>query len=251
MTELQPNTITIADVKIDLVDFNSITSLISDTIHWKKRIKINYVNAYSIVIASKNEALKNSLLNKDIVHADGTGVWLAGKFLFKNRLIKRFNWTDCGYDFLKICENKQWTIFFLGSTESTLAKAKKNLNARYSSLQLKGTLNGFDDLNRESLIEEINKSNVDILYVGLGTPKQEIWINENFGKLNCKVVQAVGDLFNLFAEEKVRGPKFFQKIGLEWLFRLIRYPGKYFQRYVFGIPQFVFLVTKELLNRKS
>jgi N-acetylglucosaminyldiphosphoundecaprenol N-acetyl-beta-D-mannosaminyltransferase len=249
MIESPSNYINILGLKINLADFNSITALISEAIHKKNRIKINYVNAYSIVIANKNKAFKNSLLNTNIVHADGTGIWLARKILFKDRLIKRFNWTDCGYDFLKLCEEKQWTIFFLGSTDDIQIKAKKNLKEKYPALKLEGSFNGYGDLNRKSLIEEINKLNVDILYVGLGTPKQEIWINENFSKLNCKVIQAVGDLFSLFAEEKVRGPKIFQKIGLEWLFRLIRHPGKYFHRYVIGIPVFIFKILNQYMKK--
>jgi len=244
-------TLSIMNIKVHSADFNTIVDLINYTISNKRKIIINYISAYSVVAAEKNTLLNLSLINADLVHPDGIGIWIALKILNKRKSFPRFNWTDCGYKFLEICEEKEWKIFFLGAETKILIKAEKNLKKKYPRLKLVGFLNGYEDLDRDGLVEDINKLNVDILYVGLGTPKQEIWIYNNARRLNCKVIQSVGDLFNLFAEKKIRGPKLFQKIGFEWLFRLLSNPRKYSKRYIIGISRFVIILMKEIFEKKN
>ena len=130
----------------------------------------------------------------------------------------------------------------------TLELAKTNILKKFTQLNLIGTLNGYTDIESKDIIKKINKEKPHIIWVGMGTPKQEIWINENKAKLNCNVIQAVGDIFSLFANTKVRGPKFFQHLGLEWLFRLLSEPKRFWRRYVLGIPKFLFFVLKEKLS---
>ncbi len=238
----------ISDIKIDYLDYNIIVSLIENTIVQSEKLIINYANAYSIVVAEKDVTFKSSLTASNLVHPDGIGIWLASKILNKNKRPVKFNWTDYGFDFLKICGKKGWKIFFLGSTEKILIRAKKNLKRKYPLLKLMGTANGYEGLDDSGLVDSINRLNVDILYVGLGTPKQETWIYNNASELNCKVIHSVGDLFSLYAGEKTRGSKLFQRIGLEWFFRLLRHPVKYFKRYVIGIPQFFIILTKRILK---
>ena len=245
------NSILFAGIRIDYVDFNSIIRVVKNSIKQNNKVKIIYANAFSIVVANKNKRFRLALLNADIVHPDGIGIWIGLKFLYRSKSLLRFNWTDYGFDFLKTCEENQWTIFFLGSTNDILMKARENLKKKYPRLKLLGTLNGYENVDSNETIELINNLNVDILYVGLGTPKQEIWINDNAQKLNCRVIQAVGDLFSLYADEKKRGPKFFQQVGLEWFFRLLGNPIKYARRYLLGIPQFFIIVIKQYLNKKS
>jgi N-acetylglucosaminyldiphosphoundecaprenol N-acetyl-beta-D-mannosaminyltransferase len=241
----------VSSVRVDFAGYNAISEQVERAILLNEKLIINYVNAYSIVLADKDARLKSALNSSDLAHADGTGIWLAAKFLFNLNTAFRFNWTDHGDDFLKLCSEKRWRIFFLGSTSEVLNKAAGNLKKKYPALQLTGTLNGFDDLSSDSLVEDINKKNPDILYVGMGTPKQELWIYKNADKLNCKVIQAVGDLFSLFAGEKKRGPGFLRKIGLEWFFRLLSNPRKYSKRYLICIPKYILIVIRQYFNRKS
>ncbi|MGE5846849.1 MAG: WecB/TagA/CpsF family glycosyltransferase [Ignavibacteria bacterium] len=241
----------LSSVKVNFIDYSTAVELINNSISLKKKFVINYANAYSIVLANKDEDLKSALNASDLVHLDGIGIWLAAKILFKRKPLCRFNWTDHGNDFLRICAEKKWRIFFLGSTRDVLIKASEKIKRKFPRLQVVGTLNGYEDLNSGTLIEEINSKNPDILYVGMGTPKQEKWIYNNSEKINCKVIQSVGDLFKLFAGEKVRGPEFFRKIGFEWFFRLLSSPKKYTKRYLTGIPVFIGIVIKEYFHRKS
>ena len=95
----------------------------------------------------------------------------------------------------------------------------------------------------------INNSNTDILWVGLGTPQQEFWVQENLDRLNCTIINCVGDLYTELAGKRFRGPKILRKNGFEWLFRLLQHPIRYFNRYVIGIPYFLFLVVRYKLRK--
>lgn len=239
--------INILKINICNTRFEKLLKEIEDSIHNNLKISILYLNAYGVNLTRNNIQLLTSLNSADIVHIDGIGIWLALKFLFKIR-IPRFNWTDYAYKFLSICERNQWTIFFLGSTDKTLEKARNNLFSQFPNLILAGTMNGYSDLSDSKVIDKINKVSPQILWVGFGTPKQEIWIQENKDKLNCRVIQSVGDVFSLFARERIRGPEYLQKLGFEWLFRLIQNPGRFWRRYLLGIPIFIFLVLCEKIK---
>src|SRR5690606_161879 len=155
---------------------------------------------------------------------------------------------DNGLKFLKECESEGWKIFFLGGTDKILNKAADNLHRLFPNLKLAGYKNGFDDTEKSDLIDQINSAGPDILWVGMGTPKQELWIHENKLKLNCTVIQAVGDFFTFLAGEKKRGPNIFRKLGFEWIVRVIHNPERYFIRYFTGIPKFLLLVLREKIK---
>jgi len=172
---------------------------------------------------------------------DGIGIWFAAKILNID-ISNRFNWTDVAYNFLSDCERKKWKIVFIGSDTSTILQGRKKLLTTFSNLQLLLWVNGFNEIEDKYLIERINEINPDIIWVGMGTPKQERWISKHSHELDCFVIQSVGDVFSLFAGTKTRGPLLLRKMGLEWLIRLITHPRRFWKRYLVGIPKFIFLL---------
>ena len=163
---------------------------------------------------------------------------------------KGFSNRQSGSDFyeilIKFCIKHQLKLFIFGDKDETL----ENIKTSYPELELVGLQNGFSFENDKILIE-INKSNPDILIVGLGTPKQEEWIIQNKQLLKVNIIIAVGDGIKVFAGTKRRGPKWIQKIGLEWLIRLLFEPKRLWKRYIMGIPLFIFRVIKfKLMNSK-
>lgn len=249
--KMDVNKIDIVGVDVADVDYEIMEKFIAEAIEDQRKIAITYASANIINLSQQNPALRRMLKESDIVYPDGIGVWIASKILDKEGLRARFNWTDCGYKFLEVCSKKGWSIFFVGSTTENLAKARIQIEARFPKLRIAGMKNGFDDVESEDIVESINRSKPDIIWVGMSAPKQELWIQKNIKALDCYVVQSVGDIFSLFAGEKIRGPEFLQKLGLEWFFRVLHKPERYFKRYVFGIPQFIFNVLKQKLNLRK
>ena len=154
---------------------------------------------------------------------------------------------------MKECEKRKWRIFFLGShKKEKLLRAKSvRLIKHYPNINIVGMIDGYESLSNNKQLEILNKFKIDILFVGLGSLKQENWIYENYNKINSSVFLSVGDLFNLYAGEKHRGIKIVQRLGFEWVIRLMFSPFKYAKRYVLGIPQFFFNLIKYKMKRKS
>ena len=251
LSEVEINKKKLFGLYIDDLDYDLIHTKIYSAITLKQKLVINYVNANTIRLAKKNKDIKEALKNADVIHSDGVGLWLASK-LFKNaRLRHRFNFTDCLSKILKDCQLNSWSIFLLGSTDYFLKTALSELNQKVPGIKIAGVCNGYNDIKTKNIINIINEKTPDILWVGMGTPKQELWIYQNKNKLNCTVIQSVGDLITHIAGKKIRGPVIIQRLGFEWLIRLLRHPIKYFDRYLIGMPVFLFLLLKEYLVTKK
>lgn len=225
---------------LDYKDFISITK---DSIESNKKISIGYVNPHVVRLLDHNTKLLNIFNSFDYLRADGIGMKLASKILFNNRIINPLNWTDNSFKYLNECAQLGYKIFFLGGSDEIINKCSIKIKSKIDNLNLVGYLNGYDELN-DKTIEKINLAKTNILWVGLGSPKQEIWVQENIKKLNVNIIQCVGDVYSHLAGKRLRGPKILRDYGFEWLFRLFQHPIKYFNRYVIGIPIFIYLIVK-------
>ena len=241
LNPVEPKIFSLFGLSISNLDFSSIINLSTTAISKRKKITIGYINPHIARYAQKDDKLQNVINSFSYNHIDGIGMEMAAKLFFKQEKFIRLNWTDEAFNFLGECEKLGWKIFLLGSDENSLAKAKKNILKSFPALKLVGSLNGYEGLN-EFTVNKINESGTNILWVGIGSLRQEAWIINNFEKINCNVIQSVGDLYNYIAGNRLRGPAFLRKLGLEWTFRLIQHPIKYFNRYVIGIPYFIFLI---------
>jgi N-acetylglucosaminyldiphosphoundecaprenol N-acetyl-beta-D-mannosaminyltransferase len=179
-----------------------------------ERIKGFVVLPYSefIVRAQKDQEFKNILNSADFCLCEGRGLWLVARFL-KKPIKEPINGVD-------LIHNLRGKIFLLGGKEGVAKKVKEKLDTK-----VVGTEHGHQDLKK--VIKKINKAKPEILLVGLGSPKQEKWIYENLAKMpSVKMAVGVGGAFDFISGRVKRAPKFLQKIGLEWLWRLILQPRR-------------------------
>jgi len=150
----------------------------------------------------------------------------------------------------KICllaNNEKYKIFLYGAEEEVVKKAKKCLEQKYSNIKIVGYLNGYvNDLDK--IIKTINKSKADILFVALGSPKQERWIIQNKEKIDAYVLQGVGGSFDVISGNIKRAPIWMQKYGLEWLYRTIKQPER-FKRIFPTLPLFVLKAINYKFNK--
>jgi N-acetylglucosaminyldiphosphoundecaprenol N-acetyl-beta-D-mannosaminyltransferase len=142
-------------------------------------------------------------------------------------------------------------VGFYGSRPEVLHELTKRMQPRYKGLNVAFSCSPpFREMSREedlAIIEQINQSGVRILFVGLGCPKQEIWMAEHHGKVNA-VMLGVGAAFDFHAGLKPQAPAWMQTVGLEWLFRLGTEPRRLWKRYLYHNPRFVFLAVADLLG---
>lgn len=223
-------------------------------IQWSKEKSSGCVclcNVHSVVTALDNSDLSNALQKSDLVLPDGAPIaWmLRNKGFQKQRRI-------AGPDLmLNVCNKLQDSdagIFLFGSSENTLNKLHKNLKQSFPHLTISGTRSpGFGDWSEqeEGYINDINHSGASIIFIGLGCPKQEIWMADNREKVHG-VMLGVGAAFDFHAGTVKRAPKIYQKFGLEWLYRLLSEPRRLWKRYLITNTRFIWRSMIELLTSK-
>jgi N-acetylglucosaminyldiphosphoundecaprenol N-acetyl-beta-D-mannosaminyltransferase len=152
---------------------------------------------------------------------------------------------------LEAAAQKKIPVGFYGGTPEVLRSLVKRMQERYEGLQAAFALSPpFMEVNHkenEELVEQINKSGIRILFVGLGCPKQEIWMANHRGRVNA-VMLGVGAAFDFHAGVKPQAPAWMQSLGLEWFFRLTTEPRRLWKRYLYHNPRFVALAIADLLG---
>ncbi len=203
------------------------------------------VNASIVVRTYEDEIYRSAVKSADILFPDGAGVVWAIKKLCKQEA-HRITGIDT---MIKLCELSPkygWRIFLLGARKEVVQKAAENISQKYGAL-ICGYHHGYFD--GPGPIEAINQNKADIIFVGMGVPKQEIWIKENFSKTNAIFAMGVGGSFDVIGERKKRAPNWVQKAKLEWLYRFLQSPleKKSVPR---DIMKFVTLVCKESKRKR-
>ena len=204
-------------------------------------------NSEMVMAAVKDENFKNILNSANILTADGIGIVYASKIL--GRPISQ---RASGYDIsLKLMERLAGTgksFYFFGASPGVAEKAKENLLQKYPGIIVSGTHDGYFDKEEEKkVIEDINSKKPDILFVCLGSPKQEKWIFENRDKLSAKVAMGLGGCLDVYAGNVKRAPDIFIKLGLEWFYRLIKEPKRFFR--MLALPKFMInVISHKIFN---
>lgn len=218
----------ILGVHVSPLSYEDLKKNIEKDIKNNKKSFIVAINPEKILKARKDEKLKELLNNATYEIPDGIGVIYASK-LRKGNIKTRITGIDSMEMLCKLSEEKKYKIFMYGAKEETIKKAKENLEIKFPNIQIVGTINGYEKDN-DKIISSINKSNADIVFVALGSPKQEYWITDNMDKVSAKIFQGVGGSFDVFSGNIKRAPKWMQKIGLEWLYRLLKEPKRIFRQ---------------------
>lgn len=212
---------------------------------------ISTINPHSYIIARKDDAFKNVLLNSDTLLPDGIGIVLAARVLAGAK-IKRITGSDIHRILLDYLDKKNGSCFYFGSGQNTLDKIKERLSkehpgisAGFFSPPFKPVFTDKEDLE---MIKIINDFNPEILFVGMTAPRQEKWVHRNRSLLNAKIICPVGAVFDFYAGTVKRPGKFWLNTGLEWLPRLLGEPGRLWKRTLISTPLFVWYVFIEKIR---
>lgn len=238
-------------IPVDVLDLNSIPLTIVKLAEGRdsKPRTVFYLNATCANLTLSDREYLKIIQKADLVYADGWGVVLAAKLMGKN-LPERVNAADFFDQFCQAVIKKNLSVYLLGAREKILRKTVANLKQKFPKLKIAGSHHGFFNQRQEKeIIDKINSLKPDFLLVGMGVPKQEEWIDKYQGKLQVKVIWAVGGLFNLLSGELSRAPALMRNFGLEWLYRFCQEPKRLGRRYFFGLPLFFFRVIKWRLSK--
>lgn len=225
---------------IDLEDAGNITkNLIEDS---NKSCKIIVApNTEFIMMAQKDKEFFDILRSAELATPDSVGVMIGGKKQnkpFKQRIPGQSYFRKV----LEVGEKEKWSIYLLGGKDEVPKLTAENVKKIYPNVNIVGYHEGyFDKDSEEDVIAEINQLQPNVLFVAMGAPLQEKWIAKHKNELKVDVAAGQGGTFDYEAGKIKRAPKFFQKLGIEWLWRLFLQPSRVFRMLV--LPKYLMKIT--------
>lgn len=185
---------------------------------------------------------ENFTSNRAIVIPDGIGTVMASKVV-KNPVKEKIAGIELMEEIVKKCEREGKSIYLIGAKQEILDACVEKLKSKYTKLNISGSHNGYFDLNNcNDLIDDIKVKKPYALFIAMGSPRQDVFIIKNMEELPCKVFMGVGGSFDVFAGKVKRAPNWMIKLGLEWLYRVVKEPFRV--KRLGSIPKFLLEVIK-------
>jgi N-acetylglucosaminyldiphosphoundecaprenol N-acetyl-beta-D-mannosaminyltransferase len=237
----------IFDIPIDLAQPAELLRTISIWASEQNTRRVMYVNAHVVNQSRATPGLGGALRRADLVYCDGYGVRLAARVL-NLPVPHRMTGADWIWGLATLCELTGQSIYLLGSEPPIAREAAARLRRSYPQLDVVGAHHGYFDLDsphNDRVIEDISAHKPQIVLVGMGTPKQELWVDRYAAQLGGAVVWTVGALFDYVSGHTPRAPRWLADNGLEWIFRLAIEPTRMWRRYLIGNPVFLRRVASE------
>lgn len=210
-------------------------------------------NVHTVMMGTDDERYKRITNEAALAFPDGMPLSVAGRLL-GHQGIERVSGPDFMLEFMEETAQKGYRHFFYGGAEGTPKLLAEVLQARFPGLQVCGAYSPpFRPLTAEEdeqMVKMINDANPDIVWVGLGAPKQEIWMAEHKGRVHAITI-GVGAAFDFHTGKVERAPKWAQKIGMEWAHRLISEPKRLWRRYLATNPRFMMMFALQFLRLKK
>lgn len=215
------------------------------------KLLINTINAHSFNTAKKDALFAEALTNGDVLIPDGVSIVKACKRIkAKSQPKERVaGWDLFEFEMDKL-ERNGGTVMFMGSSQKVLDLIEKRAAVDYPHLKVvtysPPYKQEFSDEDNRAIIDAVNTANPDLLWIGMTAPKQEKWTYSHWKELDIHChVGTVGAVFDFYAGTVERAPVWWQRHGLEWLFRLIKEPRRMWRRYIIGNTLFLWNMTKE------
>ena len=201
------------------------------------------VNVAKLVNMRKDAALRASVESCDIINIDGMGVvW--GARLLGHDVPERVAGVDLFHELLAMSAREGFSVYLLGATEEVVARVAQVVRTRYPDLRIAGFHHGYFWDDEQAVVNKIKASGADLLFVAITSPKKEKFIAKWRNQLGVKFVMGVGGTFDVVAGKVRRAPRWMQRIGLEWLFRLLQEPRRLGRRYLVTNGKFLWYILR-------
>lgn len=237
-------------VSIHAITLEEATDICREAIVTRDHLTVGVVNAGKLVQMRRDDWLRKSVLDSEIIVADGLPVVWASRIL-GSPLPERVTGIDLFGKLLQLADEQRFSAYFLGATQEVLDKMLRRIEERYPNIRYAGSHNGyFEEAESEGIVEEIQKASPDLLFVGISTPKKEIFLQQWSDSLGVPVCHGVGGSFDVLAGVTRRAPLRWQELGLEWLYRLLQEPRRMWKRYLVTNSIFIAMLAKEWFSKK-
>ena len=244
------NTVKILKTYISEISVKEVSSLLNT----KNSLKVAICNTNTVIRSYKNETLSEIINSFDIKTPDGFPIAKSSSILYDNNQ-RRVDGYNVLLTTIREGLEKNTSHYFFGSEDYILKKVIQNLEKDFPLINIVGSLSPpvteFNKLTEEQYIQDIQNVNPDIVWVSLGFPKQEMFIEllQKKYRMESNFV-GIGAVFEWVAGTKVKAPEFIANLGLEWLLRLVQEPRRLFKRYFIDNFLFLYLITKQYISKK-
>ena len=233
-------TASILGVPIDIVTIDGAIDKVKELLEGNHCSMVTTPNTEIVMAATNDRELLEVLSKSDLCIPDGIGLIYASR-IQKLGLTARVTGVDLMKKILEYSNTLEKSIYILGGKPNVAQLACENIKNTFSSIQVLGFHDGyFSQEDEKKIIQEINEAKPDILFVALGAPRQEKWIYQHKKNLNVKVAMGVGGCVDIWAGTAKRAPDVFQRLGMEWFYRLMKEPWRY--KRMLALPRFMIKV---------
>lgn len=235
-------------VPVDVITEAEVIQKAKLALQKKEQLRITSVNPQISLECQNHPKAKKYIEEAQIRIPDGIGIVKASRIL-GGKIIERVTGYDVMIKLLSLANEEKKKIFLYGAKPDVVLAAKKEIEREYPFLSVVGAVDGYGSLSEEELVQKIQETQPDFLFVALGFPKQEEWIERNCAQLGSMIIEDVGGSFDVISGFVSRAPEWIQKIHCEWLYRSLTQKGKWMR--IVQVPIFLGKIYRQKLKRKD
>jgi N-acetylglucosaminyldiphosphoundecaprenol N-acetyl-beta-D-mannosaminyltransferase len=238
-------------IPIDALTMSEAIARVEAAVRSRSRLRIGVVNAAKIVNMRRDPALRQDVVSSDMILADGASVVWASRVLGRP-LPERVAGIDIMTRVLEDGDRRGYRVYCLGATEAVLAAVVARIAIDYPGVVVAGAQDGyFSGQQEQSVADAIRASRADVLFVAMTSPKKENFLGQWGDYVEVPVCHGVGGSFDVLAGKVRRAPALWQRLGLEWLYRVLQEPGRLWKRYLVTNTLFCLMVLAERFGRRT
>ncbi len=237
-------------VPIAAITMREALQLVDDAVRSRRRLQIGVVNAAKLVKMQQDEELRTDVLSSDVIIADGTAVVWASRILGRP-LPERVTGIDLMTGILARGRDAGLRVYCLGATPDVLDRTTARIAREYPGVTVAGRHHGYFSRDEEQAVfDDIVGARADVLFIAMTSPMKERFLARWSGDLNVPVCHGVGGSFDVLAGRVRRAPERWQRLGLEWLYRVVQEPRRMARRYLTTNTKFVLMVAGAWLRQQ-
>jgi N-acetylglucosaminyldiphosphoundecaprenol N-acetyl-beta-D-mannosaminyltransferase len=249
-----PDTVEVLGVPLGLTDYESALDWIDATVANRDRGYVCVCNVHAVMASAEDPALRTALLGSQLNVPDGQPLVWAMNLLGHPLRARVYGPELMARSCARSAESGQRLYLYGGRNQGALVQLALNLRQTYPGVRIVGGYSPphrpLTDEERSAVIREINGSHADVVWVGIGVPKQEKWMAEMRDELEAPVLVGVGAAFDFHAGLVPQAPAVLQESGLEWAYRLAHEPRRLWRRYLRYNPRFVHAFARQLIEHR-
>lgn len=242
--------ISFLDAPMHALTMEETLAIATEAMRRRRPLHHTVVNVAKLVAMRDNAELREDVATADMINVDGAGV-LWGARLMGHRVPERVAGVDIMEQLFAVAAREGFRPYLLGAEQQVLDAVVDRLGREHPSLVVAGARNGyFKPEDEAGIIADINASGADCLFVAMPTPRKERFLKQYRPDLGTSFVMGVGGSFDVYGGKVARAPRLVQRLGLEWLFRIVQEPGRLWKRYATTNSAYAVLLLKALLSRR-